>query len=46
MQPLIVMAISRNICPASSSMKTIGINTANVVNVEANTAPHTSDAPS
>ena len=44
--PLMVIAISLNICPASSSIKTIGTNTAKVVRVEARTAPQTSAVPS
>ena len=43
---LIANAISRKSCPASSSTKRIGRNTATVVRVLARTAPQTSTAPS
>ncbi len=46
MLELMVMAMSSNICPASSSMKTMGRNTARVVKVAARMAPQTSLAPS
>ena len=42
----IATAISRNSCPASSSIVRIGINTITVVNAETNTAPQTCLVPS
>ena len=41
----IATAMSRNNCPASSSMMSIGMNTMTVVNAETSTAPHTCFAP-
>ncbi len=42
----IAMAMSRKIWPAASSTRTIGMNTASVVRVDARIAPQTSTVPS
>ncbi len=42
----IAKAMSRKSCPACSSIKRMGMNTAMVVSVLAKTAPHTSTVPS